>query len=69
MMFFFSTDWYLQNQFLFVLKFQEGHEIIFRLFEGVPSNFLKGWVGHEPFFEFYKIASTPPPLHILNAAP
>jgi hypothetical protein len=25
----------------------------------VPSNFWKEWVGHEPFFEFYKIASTP----------
>jgi hypothetical protein len=33
---------------------------------GVPSNFLNGWVGHEPFSKFYKIASTAS-LHILNA--
>ena len=38
---------------------------------GCQVIFLKGLVGHEPFFEFYKIASTPPPppthpLHILN---
>jgi hypothetical protein len=52
---------FVKSIFICIKNSRRGMKLFSDYLRGCQVIFLKGLVGHEPFFEFYKIAPPPPP--------